>query len=123
MSRVDPSGTSDAGGPAVETAHGEEFLAPLRRTVRTVPDRINVDAQSLEQGLGKLVLTLIEFIRRLLEQQALRRMDGGSLSAEQIEELGLALMMLESKMGELKAQFGLSDDDLNYDLGPLGKLI
>ncbi|MDQ3906985.1 MAG: gas vesicle protein K [Acidobacteriota bacterium] len=73
--------------------------------------------------MAKLVLTLIEFIRRLLEKQAVRRMDGGDLSPEQIEELGLALMKLEEKMRELKAQFGLEDDDLNLDLGPVGRLI
>ena len=85
--------------------------------------RINIDAQSVEQGLAKLVLTLIEFIRRLLEKQAVRRMEGGDLSPEQIEELGLALMRLEAKLQELKTQFGLADEDLNLDLGPIGRLI
>ena len=77
----------------------------------------------VEQGLAKLVLTLIEFIRRLLEKQAVRRMEGGDLSPEQIEELGLALMRLEAKLQELKTQFGLADEDLNLDLGPIGRLI
>jgi hypothetical protein len=66
---------------------------------------------------------LIEFIRRLLEKQAVRRMEGGDLSPEQIEELGLALMKLEAKLQELKSQFGLDDEDLNLDLGPIGRLI
>jgi len=66
---------------------------------------------------------LIEFIRRLLEKQAVRRMEGGDLSPEQIEELGLALMKLEEKLLELKTQFGLKDEDLNLDLGPIGRLI
>jgi hypothetical protein len=66
---------------------------------------------------------LIEFIRRLLEKQAVRRMEGGDLSPEQIEELGLALMKLEAKLAELKAQFGLAEEDLNLDLGPIGRLI
>ncbi len=79
--------------------------------------------QSVEQGLAKLVLTLIELIRRLLEKQAVRRMEGGGLSAEQVEELGLALMKLEEKMAELKEHFGLQDEELNIDLGPIGKLI
>ncbi len=109
--------------PEVETAHPQEFLEELRRVSDALPRRINVDPQSVEQGLAKLVLTLIEFIRRLLEKQAVRRMDGGDLSPEQIEELGLALMKLEEKMRELKAQFGLEDDDLNLDLGPVGRLI
>src|SRR5947209_14755033 len=109
--------------PEIDTLHVEEFSRELRRASDTLPPRINIDAESVEQGLVKLVLTLIEFIRRLLERQAVRRMDGGSLSDEQIEELGLALMRLEAKMEELKNQFGLADEDLNLDLGPLGRLI
>ncbi|PYP86984.1 MAG: gas vesicle protein K [Blastocatellia bacterium AA13] len=88
-----------------------------------LPDRINVDAQSVEHGLVKLVLSLIEFIRRLLEKQAIRRMEGGGLSPREVEDLGLALMALESKMQELKSQFGLQDEDLNLDLGPIGRLL
>ena len=109
--------------PQIETAHAEEFVEQLRCVTDTLPSRINIDAQSVEQGLAKLVLTLIEFIRRLLEKQAVRRMEGGDLSPEQIEELGLALMKLEAKLQELKTQFGLTDDDLNLDLGPIGRLI
>lgn len=109
--------------PEVETAHAEEFIEELRHVTNNLPDRINIDAQSVEQGLAKLVLTLIELIRRLLERQAVRRMEGGSLTAEQIEQLGLALMKLEEKMQELKSQFGLGDEDLNLDLGPIGRLI
>jgi hypothetical protein len=109
--------------PKVETEHAAEFVAELRSAADALPARINVDAQSVEQGLAKLVLTLIELIRRLLEKQAVRRMEGGGLSPEQIEELGLALMKLEEKMGELKQQFGLEDEDLNIDLGPIGRLI
>ena len=109
--------------PEIETSHVDEFVEQLRCVTDTLPSRINVDAQSVEQGLAKLVLTLIEFIRRLLEKQAVRRMEGGDLSPEQIEELGLALMKLEAKLQELKTQFGLTDDDLNLDLGPIGRLI
>src|SRR6266567_4609417 len=109
--------------PEIETAHTEEFISELRRVADALPPRINVDAESVEQGLAKLVLTLIEFIRRLLEKQAVRRMEGGDLSPEQIEELGLALMKLEAKLQELKTQFGLEDEDLNLDLGPIGRLI
>jgi hypothetical protein len=109
--------------PDVETAHAEEFIEQLRCVTDTLPSRINIDAQSVEQGLAKLVLTLIEFVRRLLEKQAVRRMEGGDLSPEQIEELGLALMRLEAKLQELKTQFGLADEDLNLDLGPIGRLI
>jgi Gas vesicle protein K len=109
--------------PDIDTAHTEEFIEQLRCVTDTLPSRINIDAQSVEQGLAKLVLTLIEFIRRLLEKQAVRRMEGGDLSPEQIEELGLALMRLEAKLQELKTQFGLADEDLNLDLGPIGRLI
>ncbi|HEX5706833.1 MAG TPA: gas vesicle protein K [Pyrinomonadaceae bacterium] len=109
--------------PEVETAHAEEFVTELRRVTDALPERINVDARSVEQGLAKLVLTLIELIRRLLEKQAIRRMEGGGLSDAQVEELGLALMKLEAKMAELKEQFGLADEDLNLDLGPAGRLI
>ena len=109
--------------PDIETSHPEEFLEELRLVADSLPSKINIDPKSVEQGLAKLVLTLIEFIRRLLEKQAVRRMEGGDLSPEQIEELGLALMSLEAKMRELKGQFGLSDEDLNLDLGPIGRLI
>src|SRR5689334_2152905 len=109
--------------PEIETSHADEFVEQLRCVADTLPERVNVDARSVEQGLAKLVLTLIELIRRLLEKQAVRRMEGGDLSPEQIEELGLALMKLEKKMGELKGQFGLQDEELNIDLGPIGKLI
>ncbi|HET6975836.1 MAG TPA: gas vesicle protein K [Pyrinomonadaceae bacterium] len=109
--------------PEVDTSHVEEFVEQLRSVTDTLPSRINIDSESVEQGLAKLVLTLIEFIRRLLEKQAVRRMEGGDLSPEQIEELGLALMKLEAKLQELKSQFGLENEDLNLDLGPIGRLI
>jgi len=109
--------------PEIETEHVEEFIEEMRRVTEGLPERINIDAHSIEQGLAKLVLTLIEFIRRLLEKQAIRRMEGGDLSPEQIEDLGLALMTLEARMQELKAQFGLAEQDLNLDLGPVGRLI
>jgi hypothetical protein len=109
--------------PEVETSHPAEFVAELRRVADRLPERVNIDAESVEQGLAKLVLTLIELIRRLLEKQAVRRMEGGGLTAAQVEELGLALMKLEEKMAELKEHFGLRDEELNIDLGPIGKLI
>lgn len=109
--------------PEVETEHPAEFVAELRRVADRLPERININAEGVEQGLAKLVLTLIELIRRLLEKQAVRRMEGGGLSPEQVEELGLALMKLEEKMAELKEHFGLEDEELNIDLGPIGKLI
>lgn len=109
--------------PEIETTDTDKFVEQLRHVTESLPARINVNAESVEQGLAKLVLTLIELIRRLLEKQALRRMEGGGLRPEQVEELGLALMKLEEKMQELKAQFGLEDEELNLDLGPIGRLI
>jgi hypothetical protein len=72
--------------------------------------------------LARLVLTLIEVLRKVLEHQAVRRMDGGSLSDEEVERLGLALLRLSERMDELKRLFGLEDEDLEIDLGPLGRL-
>jgi hypothetical protein len=118
-----PPGSPALVKPEIETAHADEFVEQLRQATDALPSRINVDAESVEQGLAKLVLTLIEFIRRLLEKQAVRRMEGGDLSPAQVEELGLALMKLEAKMQELKAQFGLADQDLNLELGPIGRLL
>ena len=89
----------------------------------TNPERINIDPENVEKGLAKLVLTLVELIRRLLEKQALKRVEGGSLSDEETERIGVALMRLESKMRELKTVFGLKDEDLNLNLGPLGDLM
>jgi hypothetical protein len=85
--------------------------------------RINADRESLEKGLAQLVLTLVELIRQLMERQALRRIEGGSLSADEVERLGETFMLLEQKMDELREHFELEKEDLNLDLGPLGKLI
>jgi hypothetical protein len=102
-------------------------LAELRREVEQLrgllPERIDVDPEGVEQGLAKLVLTLIELLRRLLERQAVRRMEGGTLSDEEIERMGVALMRLEEKVHALAGQFGLRPEDLNIDLGPAGKLL
>lgn len=82
-----------------------------------------LDSGQVEQGLAKLVLTIIELLRQLMERQAMRRVENDSLTDEQLEELGLTLMRLEEKMQELKIIFGLENEDLNIDLGPLGKLL
>jgi len=84
--------------------------------------QIKLDPENVQNGLMQLVLTLVELIRELLERQALRRIDSGSLTEEEIERLGLTLMRLSEEMERLKEQFGLTDDDLNLSLGPLGKL-
>ena len=84
--------------------------------------RINCTPENIEQGLARLVLSLIELLRRLLERQAIRRMEGGTLDDQQIEEMGLALMKLEQKIRELAEHFGLKPEELNMGLGPLGNL-
>lgn len=84
--------------------------------------RIDCNSENIDKGLARLVLSLIELLRRLLERQAIRRMEGGSLDDAQIEEMGLALMKLEQKIRELAQQFGLKPEELNLDLGPLGSL-
>lgn len=99
-----------------------EFERELREIARALPERIDADPEHVEQGLARLVLTLIEVLRKVLEHQAVRRMDGGSLSDEEVERLGVALLRLSERMDELKRLFGLADEDLEIDLGPLGRL-
>lgn len=96
------------------------FASTAEPVHRAVPHRINLDPGKVERGLTQLVLSLVELVRRLVEKQALRRIEGGSLSSDQVEALGTTLSRLEQKMEELKVQFGI--DDLNIDLGPLGNL-
>ncbi len=100
----------------------EELRNALTFTDSVIPQRISADPEIVENGLAKLVLSIVELVRRLLEKQALRRMDNGTVSEEEIERLGSALMKLEEKMDELKRVFGLSDDDLNLKLGRVKSL-
>jgi hypothetical protein len=90
---------------------------------RSLPQRLETDPESVERDLFKLVLTIIELIRQLMEAQALRRLDEGDLTEDQIEGLGLGLLHLEEAMEDLKSRYGLSAEDLNIDLGPLGWLL
>jgi hypothetical protein len=85
--------------------------------------RVNADRDNLEKGLAQLVLTLVELLRQLMERQALRRIEGGTLTPDEVERLGETFMLLEQRMEELKETFGLEDEDLNLDLGPLGQLM
>lgn len=78
--------------------------------------------EDVQRGLAALVLTLVELLRELMERQAIRRMDSGTLDDDEIERLGDTFLALRGRMEELKATFGLTDDDLNLDLGPLGRL-
>ena len=85
--------------------------------------RVNADPEHVEKGLAQLVLTIVELLRQLMERQALRRIEGGTLDDDEIERLGVTLMKLEQRMEELKAEFELEDEDLNLNLGPLGDLV
>ena len=111
----------------VSPAEIAEAVADLKRQLNAIgntsPERIDCNPETVEQGLAKLVLGLIELIRRLLERQAIRRMEGGSLNPDQVENMGLALMKLEQKVQQLASEFNLTPKDLNLDLGPLGKLL
>jgi hypothetical protein len=93
-------------------------------TVRaTNSNRIVLDPDKVERGLAQLVLTVIELLRQLMERQALHRVENGTIDEAAIERLGLAFMRLDARMSELKTTFDLRDEDLNIDLGPLGKLM
>ncbi|MDP1558720.1 MAG: gas vesicle protein K [Nitrosomonas sp.] len=87
------------------------------------PQRIKLDPNKMRKGLAQLVLTVIELLRQLLEKQALRRMEGGSLTEEEVERLGFALLQLSEQMDWFRKEFDLTEEDLNLDLGPLGKLL
>lgn len=103
--------------------YADELTQVEPRIESGLPRRINADQENVEQGLAKLVLTLIELLRQLLEKQAIRRMEAGSLTDDEIERLGETFLKLEKKMTELKATFNLQDEDLNLNLGPLGDLM
>jgi hypothetical protein len=98
-------------------------LEHLERLGQSLPSRVNADPHNVEKGLAKLVLTLIELLRQLMERQAVRRMEGGTLTDDEVERLGQTFMKLEQRMEELKKAFGLEGEDLNLNLGPLGKLM
>lgn len=85
--------------------------------------RLDADPEKVERGMAQLVLTLIELLRQLMERQAIRRFEGGTLTPAQEESLGVALFRLAEKMDEMKEHFGLNDEDLNIHLGPLGDLL
>lgn len=109
---------------AIELREVESLRAEIDR-IRMAggPPRWNADPDEVRRSVLKLVLTLVEFVRQLLERQAIRRMEGGSMSDAETEAVGLALMRLEETVRDLATQFGLAPEDLNLDLGPIGKLV
>lgn len=110
---------------SADTTHRADKLPARRQTSRKprLPDRVNSDSERLEKGLAQLVLTVIELLRQLMERQALRRVDAGTLSDAEVERLGRTFLALGERMEELKEAFGLTDEDLNLNLGPLGDLM
>jgi predicted RNase H-like nuclease (RuvC/YqgF family) len=112
--------------PAAASTLADAELAPLRSEIQRVAQRVprlNAAPEDVQRSVMQLVLTLVEFVRSLLERQAIRRMEARSLTAAQIEELGRALMILEQTVDDLARRFDLELRDLNLDLGPLGKLM
>jgi len=109
----------------VLSAHGdlESLARELEQLPGAFPRRVDADPEKVERGLAQLVLTVIELLRQLMERQALRRMEQGTLTDDEIERLGETFMKLERRMAELKEHFELEDRDLNLSLGPLGRLL
>jgi hypothetical protein len=124
---MDPAGTTQ-----VESESIGDFALVMQQDDRIQPQaprnggpggaRLELDPDRLKNGLGQLVLTVVKLLHELLERQALRRIDAGSLTEEQIERLGLTLMGQAEEIDRLRREFGLEEEDLNLDLGPLGKV-
>ena len=114
-----------SGGLTVsEVAKLDDLRRELERASgSSSPLRWNADADDVQRSVAQLVLTLVEFIRKLLERQAIRRMEVGTLTDQQTEEIGRALMKLEETVTDIAARFGILPEDLNLELGPIGKLM
>ena len=108
---------------ALQIEELEDLRAEIERQAASQAPRWNADPEEVQRSVARLVLALVEFLRKLMERQAIRRMEAGTLSEEEIESLGLALMKLEETLHDIARRFGLDPEDLNLDLGPLGKLI
>jgi hypothetical protein len=103
----------------------EEIERRTAEAVATAEDtpRWNADPEDVQRSVARLVLSLVEFLRKLMERQTIRRMEADTLTPEEVENLGLALMRLEETVHDMASRFGIDPADLNLDLGPLGKLI
>lgn len=110
--------------PLLTVRELDSLRAKLERQAEmaTAP-RWNASPEDVQRSVARLVLTLVEFVRQLLERQAIRRLEGGSLTDEETEAVGVALMRLEETVHDLAARFGLPPEELNLDLGPLGRLL
>lgn len=124
VSKRKPRKVARRGASAVDVQEVESLRAELERLrVAGSPPRWNANPDDVRRSVGKLVLTLVEAIRQLLERQAIRRMENDTLTEAETEAIGLALMRLEETVRDIAAQFGLVPEDLNLDLGPIGKLV
>jgi hypothetical protein len=112
-------------GPAVDSRAMCEFASVMeaRAGLGVRPGRLNVKQDDVKNGLGQLVLTLVKLLHELLEKQAIRRIEAGSLTETEIERLGMTLMRQAQEIDRLRRAFNLEDEDLNIDLGPLGRLL
>ena len=109
---------------SLEEREVEALRAELERRVpASGPARWNADPDDVQRSVVRLVLALVEFLRRLMERQAIRRMEAGTLTAAQVESIGVALMKLEAAVADIAGQFGIPPEELNIDLGPLGRLL
>ena len=107
---------------AMQVSQLEALRKEIERRAEKAP-RWNADPKDVQKSVARLVLALIEFLRKLLERQAIRRMEAGTFTPEETEAVGMALMRLEETVHDLAKRFGLKPEDLNLDLGPLGRLI
>ena len=101
----------------------DALRAELERRVAEEAPRWNADPEDVQRSVARLVLTLVEFLRKLMERQAIRRMENETLTPDEVEAVGQALMRLEETIQDMARQFGLAPEDLNLDLGPLGRLL
>lgn len=130
-STIEPTAERTAGGaegptPRERATHAllaDTIAAELAHVSEGLPERIDIDPDAVQRDLARLVLVIVELLRRVVEHQAIRRMDDDDLTEAQVERMGSALQRLEEKLGEIKRVFGLADADLNIELGPLGKLL
>src|SRR3954470_4226083 len=125
VQRRKPKVVAQTGGlTVIEVAQLDDLRKELERTAaKASPLRWNADPDDVQRSVAQLVLTLVEFIRQLLERQAIRRMEAGTLTDEQTEDVGVALMKLEETVRDIATKFGIPIDELNLDLGPVGKLM
>ena len=112
------------GRPPIEVRELESLRAELERQAGLAnTPRWNANPEDVQRSVARLVLTLVEFVRQLLERQAIRRLEGGTLTPDETEAVGVALMRLEETVRDIAGRFGLEPDDLNLELGPLGRLL